>query len=238
MNISDLVENNATILTDRNTSIAYYIMITAQQAIRSQQLATPATFDPELQNYQSGQEPPSATRPSPHTGTQHDNENLTHDGYGHGPSLEIAHLQERRFYLEKAIQDQENGIQACRQKITDSQDRLATWYPSLHINGDLDTLLLRQAPTQQRQSFLLIRHETVLECQGLRLAIRGHQDGQANKRLRIDNILQEIRFLEQQRDQEHIPAHVRQTCPDNMTPARWLEFLDFCVAHGIPEEDP
>ncbi|KAL8993030.1 MAG: hypothetical protein Q9169_006651 [Polycauliona sp. 2 TL-2023] len=38
------------------------------------------------------------------------------------------------------------------------------------------------------------------------------------------------------RRQDHISAFVRQTCPDNMTPARWKEFLDFCVTHGIPEQ--
>ncbi|KAL8671823.1 MAG: hypothetical protein Q9168_003683 [Polycauliona sp. 1 TL-2023] len=30
-----------------------------------------------------------------------------------------------------------------------------------------------------------------------------------------------------------VPIEVRRTCPDNMTPARWQEFLDYCLAHGI-----
>lgn len=34
-----------------------------------------------------------------------------------------------------------------------------------------------------------------------------------------------------------ITDHVRLTCPDNLTPSRWAEFLEFCVIHGIGRRD-
>ncbi|KAL8646264.1 MAG: hypothetical protein Q9226_006941, partial [Calogaya cf. arnoldii] len=32
-----------------------------------------------------------------------------------------------------------------------------------------------------------------------------------------------------------ITPMVKQTCPDDLTPARWADFLEFCLAKGIPE---
>lgn len=31
---------------------------------------------------------------------------------------------------------------------------------------------------------------------------------------------------------------VRLTCPDDLTPDRWAQFLDFCLAHGIGQQTP
>ncbi|KAL8878072.1 MAG: hypothetical protein Q9192_008530, partial [Flavoplaca navasiana] len=34
-----------------------------------------------------------------------------------------------------------------------------------------------------------------------------------------------------------ITDHVRLTCPDELTPSRWADFLEFCVTHGIGRRD-
>ncbi|KAL8854091.1 MAG: hypothetical protein Q9221_001011 [Calogaya cf. arnoldii] len=35
---------------------------------------------------------------------------------------------------------------------------------------------------------------------------------------------------------DRITPMVKQTCPDDLTTARWAEFLEFCLANGIPEQ--